>query len=276
MFVRLFDAPGWSGRPVSRLPEAGFDSIDRTVGGGAQVAMVPYPVSSEYFVNQEVWRDYEFWNRSIERDVQLPEKTFLYTGETFEKIYPRFDPATGVSNISPASYALQANGESRFRIAGTVRALRSDVMLIETPKPWRLDWRTWGLYPDGWTKPDTTAEIRVYAVPGQRGARTRNLSLAFRAPEDVVERTVAVSSNLDRWQSVATPETVHGGLRVCVPEHGYTVVRVRADGSSPIPGDLRDIGLSAEARDGGVLVTEIALADEIGGRCRPGRPSEGP
>jgi hypothetical protein len=269
MFARVFDEVGWSGRPVSALPEAGFDWVDRTVGADARVAMVPYPVSTSYFVNQGVWRDYEFWNRSVRRDVQFPEKTFLFTGDTFAKIFPRFDPATGASDVSLAPHVLQANQESRFRIAGNVRVLRNDVMLIDAAMPWRLDWLTTGLHADGWTRPGVPARIRVYAAPGQRGPVTRGLSIGFRAPEDVAERPVTITSNLERVETVATPGTQRAGIRVCVPARGYADVTVRAEGASPIPGDLRDIDLSRQAREGGIFLNEIALADELGEPCRP-------
>jgi hypothetical protein len=269
MFVRVLDEPSWSGRPLTQTPAPSYDWVDRTVGENATVAMAPYPVSSAYFVNQRVWRDYEFWNKSITRDIQQPDKTFLFTGETFGKLYPRFDAVTGASDLSPAPYVLQANQETRFRIAGTVQVLQPDVMLIVARRPWRLDWRTSGLYPDGWTRPRTTGRVRVYAVPGQDGAVTRSLSLGFRAPEDVPERPVAIATNLERWEGTATASTTRAPIRVCVPAGGFAEVRIRARGASPIPGDLRDIGLGAAKRQGGVLVTEVALADEVGKACRP-------
>ncbi len=269
MFVRLFAVDGWSSRPLTHAQVSPYDWVDRTVGAGANVAMAPYPVSSAYFVNQRAWRDYEFWNRSVRRDVQVPNASFLYTGDTFTKLYPRFDPRTGLANGSLAPYVLQANQETRFRIAGTVQVLKPDVMLIDAGDPWRLDWKTAGLYPDGWTRPGTTARVRVFALPGQRRSVSRSLSLAFRAPESAGSRTVIAASNLERWRGTASAETIRTSLRLCVPAKGFTEVRLRAVGASELPGDLRYVIPPSRARDGGVLVTEIALADEVGPQCKP-------
>src|SRR4029078_7963412 len=80
MFVRLFEVDGWSARPLTHADVSPYDWVDRTVGAGAKVAMALYPVASAYFVNQRVWRDYEFWNESVVRDVQQPDAAFLFTG----------------------------------------------------------------------------------------------------------------------------------------------------------------------------------------------------
>jgi hypothetical protein len=80
---------------------------------------------------------------------------------------------------------------------------------------------------------------------------------------------VTITSNLERVETVATPGTQRAGIRVCVPARGYADVTVRAEGASPIPGDLRDIDLSRQAREGGIFLNEIALADELGEPCRP-------
>ena len=220
-------------------------------------------------MNQRVWRDYEFWNKSVDRDIEQPDRSFPYTSETFTKLYPRFDPVTGRSNLSPAPYVLQAVQESRFRVAGTVLAVdEPGVMLIKAAEPWRLDWLERGLYADGWTMPGKAADVRVFSTPGQRHAVTRTLSLRFRAPEGISSRHVRISSNLENVTAQATPdESVRATVRLCVPRGGYADVRLRALGTSEIPADLRDG--DDVTRVGGVLVTEIALADELGPHCEP-------
>jgi hypothetical protein len=265
MLERVLGHDGWSGRPLTATPA--YDWVDGLVGG-ANVAMAPYPVSTAYFVNQRVWRDLEFWNKSVDREVQQPERSFVFTSDTFPKLYPRFDPADGRSDVSPASFVLQADQETRFRIAGTVRLYQEGVSLIEAAKPWRLDWLGRGLYPDGWTRPHTPARVRVFAVPGQRTPVTRTLSLAFQTPEGVGRRDVRVSSNVERAAVRALgARTVREALSVCVPAGGHADVRMSTRGVSEIPPDLRYSG--SDTRFGGVLVSEVALADEIGPRCRP-------
>ena len=44
---------------------------------------------------------------------------FLWTPSTFPRVTLRFDPKTGRANASPTPFVVQANKETRFRIAGT-------------------------------------------------------------------------------------------------------------------------------------------------------------
>jgi hypothetical protein len=165
---------------------------------------------------------------------------------------------------------LEADQETRFRVSGTAIVQQEGTELIDAARPWRTDWITFGFYPDGWTQPGKAVRIRVFALPGQRTARIRTLSVAVRAPEDVPKRTFSFRSDLQHVAAVATPDTVRETVELCVPAHGYTEVRLAARGSSTIPGDLRDYNLAEfTKRRGGIFVAEIALADEIGGPCKP-------
>jgi hypothetical protein len=273
LLARLFDANGWSDRPLTRSEEGVYDWVDHAVGAHASVAAVPYPVSSAWFVNQRVWRDYEFWNASIDRDVQYaPPGSFAFTGPAFVKATPRFDPATGESDLSPAPFVLQADQETRFRISGTARVAMPDTTLIAATMPWRLDWLSSGLYDDGWTKPGETARIRVYAAPGQRRSVVRYLSIRAHPPDGVAARPFRVWSNLEERRLVGgVSAPLVYAVRVCVPPRGFGEVKLRARGSSAIPGDLSTLEASQGSRTGGLLISEIALADEHGPPCRPKR-----
>jgi hypothetical protein len=165
---------------------------------------------------------------------------------------------------------LQADQETRFRISGPALVENRGMRLIRTAMPWRLDWISFGLYADGWTRPGRTARIRVFAYPGQHGPRLRTLTIGARAPEDVSTRRFSVRTNLEAVNETATPENIHATVSICVPAHGYAQARLRVRGSSTIPGDLRDYELAEySSRVGGIFVDEIALADEVGGPCRP-------
>jgi hypothetical protein len=270
MFVRLFRVDDWADRPITNPQTAPYDWVDATVGTGADVAMVQYPVSSAFLVSQRIWRDYEFWNKSVDRDVQYGGPWFFkYTGDTFPQRKLRFDPRTGLAAASPARYVLQANQETRFRVSGTVQVQQEDTRLIIAARPWRADWLTFGLYPDGWTRPGATARIRVFALPGQRGARLRTLTVAARTTENVAKRRFSLRAAGSRAGGVATPDTVRATIEVCVPARGYADVGLTAAASSRIPGDLRDFDLAEyTTRRGGVFVAEIALADEVGSPCQ--------
>ena len=151
-------------------------------------------------------------------------------------------------------------------LPGSVKAAQ-DALLIEADEPWRLAWLTSGLYEDGWTKPGKAARIRVYSEPGQRRALTRFVTVGLRSPGPTVP--VNITSSLETSRGPVSPTTVRRLVRVCVPAHGFGTLSVQADGDSPIPSDL-SVELSSEPRQGGVLVSEIAIADEIGPECRPG------
>ncbi len=269
-FVHLFRTNGLSGRPVTQSEKGVFDWIDGAVGTTASVSMIPYPTSSKWFVSERVWRDYEWWNKSVDRDVDYGAGgSFEYTGSWFPKLDIHFNPATGRSDVSPSRYVLAAVQESRFHIAGKAKVVRPDVILTEANEPWRADWLSFGLYDDGWTKPGVTVRVRVFAAPGQRGPVTRFVTFQAQPPAPIAERPFMVSSNLEtRHADSSNTHTTFVAVRVCVPRRGYAEVRLATPDSSYIPGDQRDEASSEIERQGGLFINEIALADEFGPACR--------
>jgi hypothetical protein len=270
MFARVLGVEGWANRPLTGPEHGVYDWVDGAAKG-ADVAMVPYPVSTAFLVSQRVWRDYEFWNKTVDRDVQYTGPwRFKYTGDTFPQRLVRFDATTGRAAASPTGYVLQADQDARFRISGVATVENQGIRLIRAERPWRVDWLTFGLYPDGWTRPGKTAVIRIFPVPGQKTPHTRTLTVGVRAPEDVTTRPFSLRSNVQQAKGSATPETARATVSVCVPARGYTEARLRVRGSSRIPGDQRYYELAeGTSRIGGVFVDEVALADEIGPRCNP-------
>jgi hypothetical protein len=269
VFDNLFRYNGASGRPITVAQGGVFDWVDRTVGTAPDVSIAPYPVlPGEYWSSVSYWWDLEFWNRSVARAVHFPGQ-YEWTPSTFPKTYVTFDPDTGRASASPTRYVIQSDKETRFRIRGTTASYNRGVYLTDTVRPWRADWLSFGLYDDGWTRPGVPATVRVYPAPGQRRPVTRYVSLGFRSPAGVAERGVAVRSSLEHWRDVATGATLYHSVKVCVPPGGYGSLGIRALGRSPVYGDMRDqTGLGAY-RIGGVLLVQIALADEVGPPCRP-------
>ncbi len=269
-FAKLFRYNGTSGRPVSVAQGGVFDWVDRTVGTKPDVTIVPYPnLPGEYWSSVAYWWDLEFWNRSAARAAHYPEQ-YEWTPSTFPRLYLDFDPRTGKAGASPTRYVIQSDKESRFRISGDSVSHNRDVLLIEAEQPWRTDWLTSGLYDDGWTKPGVPATVRVFGAPGQRRAVVRWLSLGVRAPPGIERRRVEVASNLEHWRDRTTfGSTLFRTVKVCVPPDGFASVGIRSPSRSRIYGDMRDENSVAQYRQGGVLLSQIALADEIGGPCRP-------
>ena len=67
-FTRLLTHTGTSGRPLTLDQSSVFDWVDRKVGTGGTVTMVPYPfLYGDYWENVAYWWNMEFWNASIRR-----------------------------------------------------------------------------------------------------------------------------------------------------------------------------------------------------------------
>ncbi len=262
-FTRLLTHTGTSGRPITLDQGIVFDWLDRKVGTGGTVTMVPYPfLYGDYWENVAYWWNMEFWNASIRR-AAVYDRAYTGTPETFPTTTLSFDRTTGRANVSPSTYVAQAVAETRFRLAGTVTAEYRGVDLVRAEHPWRAQWLAFNLYRDGWTVPKVDGTIRVFASPGQTGRERRYLTVSVRAPNDVPPRPFEVRSNAASWSASAGAQPTSNQLAVCVPPHGYADVRITAPRYSPIYGDPRsEASFVSYARSGGVLITGIALADE--------------
>jgi hypothetical protein len=264
-FNRLLSVDGTSGRPITLEQGVVFDWIDRKLGPGTKVTMVPYPIRyGNYWENVAYWWNVEFWNASVQR-AAVYESAFTGTPETFPTTELTFDSATGRANVSPSPYAVQGIAETRFRLAGMDLGEDRGVTLIAADKPWRAEWVAFDLYRDGWTVPKVVARIRVFAAPGQMEPKMRFLTISVRGPSDVPPRPFRIVSNTSNWAAEARELPTSQQISVCVPERGFADVQIHASRYSPIYGDPRsEPSFVSYARSGGVLVTGIALADETG------------
>ncbi|TML94759.1 MAG: hypothetical protein E6G03_11110 [Actinobacteria bacterium] len=262
-FNRLFTADGTSGRPLTVDQSVVFDWIDRKLGPGAKVTMIPYPLLyGTYWGNVAYWWNVEFWNASIQR-AAVYEQAFTGTPGTFPTIALSFDRTTGRANVSPTDYVAQAVAETRFALAGDVLNNDRGLELVRAARPWRAEWLALDLYRDGWTVPKVVGRIRVFAAPGQTGPTMRFLTVSVRGPQGQPAREFQLVSNASDWRAQAGVQPTSDQLSICVPQHGYADVQVSARRYTPIYGDPRsDASFSSYARSGGVLVTGIALADE--------------
>ena len=264
-FVELLDRNGTAGRSLTVQQGGVFDWVDRTVGTHASVTMVPYPtLQTDTGASTAFWWDLEFWNTAVVRDAHYPGQ-FEGTPSTFPKVYLRFDDQTGRANISPTRYVAENAKETRFRVSGKGVTVTRDTLLIDAERPWRTDWLTFGFYEDGWTRADRTARIRVFASPRQKGAVMRYLAvgvLAPFAPTMVRRAPFKVVSNVDEWKGVANgSHRVERSVSVCVPAGGFADVRVGTYNRT------YNVYADGRSRRAGVLLTEIALADEVGPPC---------
>jgi hypothetical protein len=267
-FQHLFKPIDYAERPLTHSNAGTLDWIDRSVGTDAQVSIVPYPVSTAFFVTQNYWRDAEFWNKSVTKDILYPNAgVYSFSGVFFPKTVPKIDAATGAMSVSPTRYAVESINETRFWIDGKVVVTSPHAYLIDAGPTWRLAWSTTGLFNDGWTRPGVTAVMRVYPRPGQKRPLERYVSFQFQSP--VAHREVTIESNLEHRRLDATDEhtAFATNVLVCVSAHNAAEVRVSVAGTSDVPGDQDTLGNSLESRRAGVNIADISVADEFRTGC---------
>jgi hypothetical protein len=266
--VKLFDTNGTSGRPITLAQSSFFSWIDKAVGRDANVTMVPYPLLLEdYGSNVGYWWDVEFWNAAVDRDA-THASAYSWTPSTFPKQDLTFDPTTGRASASPSDYVVQAVADARFHIAAAETVLNyRGAVLARAAQPWRADWVTSGLTEDGWTRPGALAKIKVFAKPGQTTPLERYVTLGVTAPSYTQNAAIDVSSNVDHWHENALDVESTHQIAVCVPPKGFAEISIQSPARTKILGDPTTVeNYSAAARTAGVLLTQIALADETG-RC---------
>lgn len=271
-FNRLFAVNGTAGLPLTLDQSPVFGWVDREITTNSEAVIVPYPViRGDFYSNIGYWWDLEFWNKSVDREAARPNEFSATPPGTFPKVDLRFDPETGKANFDVDSYVAQAVADARFHVKGRFLVTQRDVSIVFPDRPWRADWVSYGLYPDGWTRPDAAARIRVFADARQRGPVLRTLTLSLLAPENVPSRAVALRSNAGSWRADVGPNTVEQTVTVCVPRTGHADVTFRADGSTSIYGDQSTVDTLNTPRDAGVLVGKVSLADELSVTCPPSR-----
>ena len=265
-FARLLGTYDAGGRSLTADQSATLGWIDRTVGRDSQVIAVPYPtVQGEYWPNAAYWWDLEFWNASVDRTAGIPGR-FEWTPSTFPKLAVRFD-RLGRASISPPGYVVQAIGDTKFHLTGTVVINNRDAFLVRPSEPWRADWSTSGLYDDGWTRPATIAQIRVYPYPGQARPVMRSLQVSVYSPAGVSSRAYTLASNTGAVHGTAANNMVTSVVTVCVPPDHFGSVRLATRPSSLIYGDPRDEHTATRPRLAGIFISRIYLSGRIGAGC---------
>jgi hypothetical protein len=261
-FVRLVRTNGTAGRPLTDDPSGILSWIDRAVGAGANVTLVPFPVNAgEFASNEAYWWDAEFWNESATAVAGVPGE-FEWTPTTFPKLALRFD-RTGRANATRGGLVLQAVGDTRFHLAGTVVTNNRNAFLVQPEQPWRADWSAAGLYDDGWTRPGAVARVRVYPYPGQQRSVLRQVTVSAFNPEGVDERKLTLGGKSTLVRSDEASVTTN----VCVPRDRAGELAVRVDGESSIPSDPSSVQSANTPRTGGVLISRIYLSGQNGGAC---------
>jgi hypothetical protein len=266
-FERLFRINGTAGRPVTTKMGLVAGWIDGTVGRDANVTAIPFPtLVGDYFASAGFWWDAEFWNASVDRTAGVPGE-FEWTPSTFPKLALHLD-RLGRASISPPGDVLQALGDTRFHLAGSVVLFNRGVFLVKPDRPWRADWSTSGLFDDGWTRPGAVAQIHVYPYPGQSGPARRTLTVSLFAPTGVASRPFALRSNLGSATGAVGGDQVTQEIAVCVPPDRSAEADLTVMGSSFVTGDLRTPATFSSSRRAGAFVSRVYLSGAVGPACQ--------
>jgi len=230
----------------------GRDWIDRAVPDGRSVALVPAPRDTA-----DYWWETELWNKQADRVLRVNG------GPTFTPF-----PADDVSidfrhgllrGPQPSDFLVLSGSERRFhpleldRVADT-KALQ----LVRVERPYRLDWATRGITPDGWTVAGRAATLRVYGH-GSTGRRRVVVVLAASS-----RATLPFDFTLRGGGHEQSGWVDPGGARppvrfsVCAPARGFVDLTLRTRGVVRIP-DGRRVGLHLDR-----------ISSAAGGPCVPG------
>jgi hypothetical protein len=248
---RLLSSSGPSARAITAAARAELAWVDAAKPRG-EVGMLAYFVGQDWFPNALLWWDLEYWNASVAR-AYLTGPYFTYTPGTFPQPRLTIDPRTGaIAGAGPVDAFVRTTHDARFRPAGATVAAAADLELVELDRPHRAAWVTFGLDPDGWTRPERRVALRVFLPPGATA-----VSLWVSAPPLEAPRRVTVG---DETFELGSSEERQVVLEVCVPAAASTDVPIAADGSTSIRAIPHAPPYSERFREVGVRISRIEAA----------------
>jgi hypothetical protein len=222
--------------------------------------MLPYSLGQDWYPSAVAWWDVEFWNASVDRAYRI-DGTITYTPEPFPSPNVRVDPDTGaIAGFGGADHVVRSALDARLGVFGAVVGSAPGLELVELTMPARAQWMTRGLDPDGWTRRDRRAVLRVYPPAG-----TTALRVSVTAPPVEESRSVQVGPVTI---SLVANETRDITFDVCVPDAGNVEVPIDVEGSSSVREVPFTPPYSERFRDVGVRVVRIE-AVPTGGSCPP-------
>ncbi len=180
-WTRLLSGHGPSGRPVTGVHGLVLDWADRVLPRGAHAAILPYTVDASWASSAILWWDVEFWNRDVDQ-AYVVGGTWEYAPFPHAELRP--DPATGLvaGTDGAPPYVIASQDDSRLRLAGPRVASNYELDILQVERPYRVVWQSYGLDPDGWTRPGRRAWIHVFPQPGRRSYVQITVSLERRGP----------------------------------------------------------------------------------------------
>lgn len=244
---RLFASSGPSGRPLASAQPPQLSWIDAAVPAGS-VAMLPYSVGQEWYPSAVAWWDTEFWNARVDRAYMLGGY-FTYTPESFPRARLSVDPRSGLIEQRAPDYVVRTTLDARLRPAGIAAAVGSEFELIDVAIPFRAEWLTLGLDPDGWTRLGRRAFLRIFPPTG--GVV---VTLTLNAPEVDEPLGVAVGPITLRLGPTESREI---SFQTCVGERGYVDTEITTTAFTTVRAVATTPPYSSRFRKVGVRLSRI-------------------
>jgi hypothetical protein len=250
-FERLLTSRAVSGLPVTGQARV-RDWVDSVLPGGASAALVGWPTSTEWGISAVGWWEVEFWNRAVTNAFVDSDGHFTYTPFPAQTLHLDFAAGHFVGTESAPPYVVVADVDSRFGLAGTRVGANYGLSILAVERPYRALWASRALTVDGWTKPDRTARIRLYAAPDQRTERLR-VSVFLDPPPEARRSTPyrLTGKQVDTAGSAQPAKRTVAAVEVCVPANGHTDLALTTGKSAftsaaplgPVPGYGQIVGL---------------------------------
>jgi hypothetical protein len=242
-----------SGIALTARPTSANSWIDHAVPTGADVGMLPYAVSQDWFPNAIAWWNIEFWNARVTR-AYLVGDWFTYTPDEFPR--PRLGiDAQGRIVGNPPPFLVRTTLDARFAPAGVRVGSAPYLEVVRLEQPPRAAWVTRGLAPDGWTRPHVPAVLRVF------GNGPVDVRIRLSAPGVKLPRTYEVGGASG---ALASNEFTDVSFRVCA--HAHVDVPIHTQGTSAVRMIATRPPYADDFRFVGLRVSKIATAP-VNGSC---------
>ncbi len=258
-----------SGRPTAGESDVVLDWIDSVVPGEADVALVPFPLSTVWHLSAIRWWDAEFWSESVTRTYVSPEGPFTYTPFPTEELDIDWETGEVPNTADAPAYVLRAPNDPRFGLRGDTHAANMGVELVAVERPYRASWTTRGLDADGWTRRGRPVTLRVYGRD-EEPAELVELELTVQAPPNAPSIYRVEAPEDARAVPLFKGAAASERIQICVPAGSSTDVTLVGWSNARIPG--APLGPEVEGmRSVGVGLTGVAVRP-TGVDCEAARP----
>lgn len=254
---RVVRSTSLSGRPLAGPPGLVLDWVDTVVPEGARAALVSFPVSTAWDTTAIRWWDVQFWNRRVTHAYVARDENFRYTPFPHRTLEIDWSSGEAAETDNAPPYVVVAPGDSRFLLAGRMRAANLGFVVRRVERPYRARWASRGLQTDGWTTPGRAATIRAFARGEDRGELVR-LRIRLRAPNVAPAEYRLSAAGQTRASELEAGEERTETVRVCISAGSVADIGLTSTSNARISGVQLGPGVD-ETRAVGVGVGPISI-----------------